>query len=147
MRFCQSDGTPLVDDAPAFDPDATVVARPEPPAAEMPQEERVAVGIAPIAEPEEVLDLPAADPLKTMYVSEDEMRAARGRQILALDVIVEDHRLTGCRMLVGDVIGPEEIIGMGLCGSNANGEFQTLDIGLETLDSYSNAASSLRSPP
>ena len=66
MRFCQSDGTPLVDDAPAFDPYATVVARPEPPAAETPQEERVEVGIAPIAEPEEVLDLPAADPLKTM---------------------------------------------------------------------------------
>lgn len=78
MRFCQSDGTPLVDDAPAFDPYATVVARPEPPAAETPQEERVEVGIAPIAEPEEVLDLPAADPLKTMYVSEDEMRAALG---------------------------------------------------------------------
>jgi hypothetical protein len=81
MRFCQSDGTPLVDDAPAFDPYATVVARPEQPAAEMPQEERVEVGISPIAEPEEVLDLPAADPLKTMYVSEDEMRAALGGSV------------------------------------------------------------------
>lgn len=81
MRFCQSDGTPLVDDAPAFDPYATVVARPEQPAAETPQEERVEVGISPIAEPEEVLDLPAADPLKTMYVSEDEMRAALGGSV------------------------------------------------------------------
>ena len=109
MRFCQVDGTPLVDDAPAFDPYATIVApagvsapvEPEEPAAVEPEapvdvepavmsaesietgESEAATQIAeypqvdaPIAEPDDVLDLPEADPLKTMYVSEDEMRAA-----------------------------------------------------------------------
>lgn len=123
MRFCQVDGTPLVDDAPAFDPYATIVApagvsapsEPEPPAeiepvapadAEPPvmsiepietAESEAATRIAdyppvsaPIAEPEDVLDLPSApDPLKTMYVSEDEMRAALGSVDAADDQIME----------------------------------------------------------
>lgn len=91
MRFCQVDGTPLVDDAPAFDPYATIVARPfptEPPAevpaepaapvAEAPAEGEIhqTVGSIPIAEPDDVLDLPTTDPLKTMYVSEAEMQSA-----------------------------------------------------------------------
>ncbi|MEP6788754.1 MAG: DUF4190 domain-containing protein [Acidobacteriota bacterium] len=104
MRFCQVDGTPLVDDAPAFDPYATIVAQPIPtitpveePAAEVAPEEaaveapaeaptdvveepedNMTIGSLPIAEPEDVLDLPANDPLKTMYVSEGEMEAALG---------------------------------------------------------------------
>ncbi|MEO7673727.1 MAG: DUF4190 domain-containing protein [Pyrinomonadaceae bacterium] len=74
MRFCQSDGTPLVDDAPPLDPYKTMVARPE----------DIAAGISAslgAAEPQstkdegEVLQLPVeADPLKTMYASEDEIR-------------------------------------------------------------------------
>jgi hypothetical protein len=74
MRFCQTDGTPLVDAAPAVDPYKTMVARPEdiaamiPPAAPSEPE--------PPAAAEEVLDLPAADPKKTMYASEDEIRSA-----------------------------------------------------------------------
>lgn len=102
MRFCQVDGTPLVDDAPAFDPYATIVA-PAIPVAEPPVEEPVAeaataepeapvveepaveepvihqtIGSMPIAPPEEILDLPSSDPLKTMYVSDAEMQAALG---------------------------------------------------------------------
>lgn len=98
MRFCQVDGTPLVDEAPAFDPYATIVAPPiaaEAPAAE-PQAEEIVAESAPVDEasdeafaiespssaaielPEDVLDLPEADPLKTMYVSDDEMKAALG---------------------------------------------------------------------
>ncbi|MFT3745617.1 MAG: DUF4190 domain-containing protein [Pyrinomonadaceae bacterium] len=90
MRFCQVDGTPLVDDAPAFDPYATIVARPFPteqpveipaepePVAETPAEPEIhqTVGSIPIAEPDDVLDLPTTDPLKTMYVSEAEMQSA-----------------------------------------------------------------------
>src|SRR5687767_340891 len=107
MRFCQVDGTPLVDEAPAFDPYATIVASPvpsaneinaeeespveetpaeEPPVEEAPAEEAPAEA-APVDEasdeaassespsstaievPDDVLDLPEADPLKTMYVS------------------------------------------------------------------------------
>ena len=105
MRFCQVDGTPLVDDAPAFDPYATIVAQPKPPsepveepaaeapaaesAIETPSEDPVeaaadepvahqTIGSLPIAEPEDVLDLPENDPLKTVFVSEDEMQAALG---------------------------------------------------------------------
>jgi hypothetical protein len=81
MRFCQVDGTPLVDDAPAFDPFATIVgaappkqeekseAVPETPFVPQPEEPEA------ISEPDDVLEMPD-DPLKTMYVSEDEMRSA-----------------------------------------------------------------------
>ena len=82
MRFCQIDGTALVDDAPAFDPFATIVgvAPPkkeerseeaeEPPFVQQPEEP------VSISEPDDVLEMPDADPLKTMYVSEDEMLSA-----------------------------------------------------------------------
>ena len=93
MRFCQVDGTPLVDDAPAFDPYATMMARPEDlssikgaaeePVVSQPEE------APPIAEPEDVLDLPEADPLKTMYVSEEEMQAVLTGETKAESDIVE----------------------------------------------------------
>lgn len=132
MRFCQVDGTPLLDDAPAveapevveeeaaFDPYATIVgtaASFAPPAEETPAQEPAAeivepepevvaeaepepaaeaepettesaeydpavhmtIGSVPIAPPEDVLDLPTDDPLKTMYVSDTEMEAALGQ--------------------------------------------------------------------
>ena len=70
MRFCQSDGTPLVDDAPPLDPYKTMVARPEDISAAMPPASPV-----PAAKEEEVLQLPVEpDPLKTMYASEEEIR-------------------------------------------------------------------------
>ena len=113
MRFCQTDGTPLVEDEPAFDPFATIMAKPgefkapasaepaqphepaaepaapEEPAAEPAKPESVTLepvvetaaepAPEPIAEPDDVLDLPTPpDPLKTMYVSESEMQAVFG---------------------------------------------------------------------
>lgn len=116
MRFCQIDGTPLVDDAPPVDAFKTMVvpaadlpvssaesvhspspqvdepaspAQPtfEPPAPAQPAFEAAAPPAQPtfeaatpaISEPEELLDIPGAnDPLKTMYVSEEEMRQALG---------------------------------------------------------------------
>jgi hypothetical protein len=97
MRFCQSDGTPLVDAAEPVDPYKTMVARPGeisaaiPPS--MPAEEN------PIEEPgreDDVLQLPKQnDPLKTMYASEDEIRremnAARGDD----DQVIEIPPLSG----------------------------------------------------
>lgn len=75
MRFCQVDGTPLIDDVP-FDPYATIVgtsATIAPPA-----EEPAAADPTPsqssISVPEEVLEAPDSDPLKTMYVSDAEMK-------------------------------------------------------------------------
>lgn len=63
MRFCQADGTPLVDDAP-LDPYKTMVAQPG----------HIANAMSPSQD--DVLDLPdASDPAKTMYASEDEIRA------------------------------------------------------------------------
>src|SRR5438034_11456926 len=87
MKFCQVDGTPLVDDAPAFDPYATMVAgakdmAPTEPAAETPKEptfEPQPEEPAAIAPPENVLALPEAAPLKTMYVSDAELKKGRGR--------------------------------------------------------------------
>lgn len=112
MRFCQVDGTPLVDDAPAFDPYATIVAPAgiavppveEAPVAEAPveaspstlDESEAATQIAPfpdsapIAEPSDVLDLPAeSDPLKTMYVSEDELKQALGETASVEEDLIE----------------------------------------------------------
>ncbi|MEP6945139.1 MAG: DUF4190 domain-containing protein [Acidobacteriota bacterium] len=85
MRFCQVDGTPLVDDAPPLDPYKTIVARPidlaasepaSPPAA--PASPAFQASMPAIEEPEDLLHLPVADPLKTMYVSDEEMRKAMG---------------------------------------------------------------------
>ncbi len=83
MKFCQVDGSALVAAEPAFDPYATMVAgsrdvappeeEPKTPAFEPQPEEP-----APIAPPENILDLPEADPLKTMYVSEAELKEAMG---------------------------------------------------------------------
>lgn len=80
MRFCQTDGTALIDAAPAVDPYKTMVARPEDIAAAIPPMAASVSEPIPPAEPEaseEVLDLPpAADPKKTMYASEEEIRSA-----------------------------------------------------------------------
>lgn len=90
------DDAPVVDAEPAFDPYATIVGTkanvieltPEEPAAEFASDASAyqanaeepmihqTVGSMPIAPPEDVLDLPSNDPLKTMYVSETEMQAA-----------------------------------------------------------------------
>lgn len=78
MRFCQVDGTPLVDDVP-FDPYATIVgtsANIAPPAEEVAAESTASQSA--ISVPEEVLDSPNSDPLKTMYVSDSEMEQVLG---------------------------------------------------------------------
>ncbi len=81
MRFCQSDGTPLVEDVPV-DPYKTMVARPGDLAAATPPDES-----------EDVLDLPAqSDPAKTMYASEEEIRsemATRDEQVIDIPPLVE----------------------------------------------------------
>lgn len=64
MRFCQTDGTPLVEDAP-LDPYKTMVAQPGDLAHAMGSSSQ-----------DDVLDLPSeSDPAKTMYASEGEIRA------------------------------------------------------------------------
>ncbi len=87
MKFCQIDGTPLVPDAPAIDPYKTIVSRsveipaitPDPPPSAPASEPPASPADRSINEPEDLLDVPsAADPLKTMYVSDEEMRAAMG---------------------------------------------------------------------
>ena len=82
MRFCQSDGTPLVEVAEEVDPYKTMVARPGEIAAAIPKQasdkplEIIPEPIkAPPAEEEEVLQIPAvSDPMKTQFVSEAEIR-------------------------------------------------------------------------
>ena len=86
MRFCQADGTPLVDDAPV-DPYKTMVARPE---------DIAAASGGSAAASEDVLDLPSdSDPAKTMFASEDEIRAemaardAGDEQVIDIPPLVE----------------------------------------------------------
>jgi len=69
MRFCQADGTQLVAVAETIDPYKTMVARPEEIAAAMPPKTP-----EPIHEEGDVLQIPKADPNKTMFVSEEELR-------------------------------------------------------------------------
>jgi hypothetical protein len=79
MRFCQSDGTPLVDEAPV-DPYKTMVARPE----------DIAAAIPPVKDEEEVLELPVeSDPLKTMYASEEEIRKEMAAHDLSDEPMME----------------------------------------------------------
>lgn len=73
LRFCQADGTSLVDDAPPLDPYATMVAS----SAEIKAASQADNAPVPIAEPDNMLDLPApdgGDMMKTMVASADEMR-------------------------------------------------------------------------
>lgn len=95
MRFCQSDGTPLVDDAEPIDPYKTMVARPGDIAAAMPVESSETSIPAP-KDDDEVLQLPVeSDPLKTMYASEDEIRNemaakdAANEQVMEIPPLVE----------------------------------------------------------
>lgn len=87
MRFCQADGTPLVEETPV-DPYKTMVARPEDIAA--------ATGGAG-TQSDDVLDLPS-DPAKTMYASEEEIRnemAARDaadEQVIDIPPLVEPEQ-------------------------------------------------------
>lgn len=88
MRFCQSDGTPLVDDTPV-DPYKTMVARPEDIAAAIPPSSDALVAEAP--KEDEVLELPVeSDPLKTMYASEDEIRKEMNAHDDVKDEVVMD---------------------------------------------------------
>ncbi len=83
LRFCQVDGTPLVDKAedPApADPYKTMVARKEDVAAAIPKETSPAPSsvVPPIPSPleDQLLEIPPAnDPNKTQFVSEAELRA------------------------------------------------------------------------
>ncbi len=79
MRFCQSDGTPLVDDAPPVDPYKTMVASSKDISAALGESEPASAEPAEKKAEEEVLQLPdEADPKKTMYVSEEELRREMG---------------------------------------------------------------------
>jgi hypothetical protein len=78
LRFCQADGTPLVDDVEDVDPYKTMVARPGDIAAAIASSEgRASEPPPPEPEREEpVLELPEEpDPNKTQFVSEEELRA------------------------------------------------------------------------
>lgn len=75
MRFCQADGTPLVDDAPAIDPYKTMVSSSRDIADSIPAADAAPPVEAPKEREQEVLELPPdRDPKKTMLVSEDEIR-------------------------------------------------------------------------
>ena len=85
MRFCQADGTPLVEDAP-LDPYKTMIARPEDIAAASSSGSQAS---------DDVLDLPSAsDPAKTMYASEDEIRAEMNARDTGDEQVIDIPPLT-----------------------------------------------------
>jgi hypothetical protein len=91
LRFCQADGTPLVDDVEEVDPFKTMVARPGEFAAAVPP----AKPDKP-AEEEPVLDIPdEVDSNKTQVVSEAELRAEMakiddpGEQVVEIPPVAE----------------------------------------------------------
>ncbi len=73
MRFCQTDGTPLVEAAESHDPYATMVASKDEIAASIPRE---SPGAGSYSKEDDVLEIPDSDddPMKTSVVSEAEMR-------------------------------------------------------------------------
>lgn len=89
LRFCQADGTPLVDAPPPIDPYKTMVARPEDIAAAIPQTPAEVQPPAPVDEP--VLEIPPVevDPKKTMYASEEEIRSAMAEVSAPEEPIIE----------------------------------------------------------
>ncbi len=75
LRFCQTDGTPLVEDAPPPDPYATMVASKEEIMAGMPPINSSADSSPVSGDDDDLLDIPAEDErdsMKTMYVSDAE---------------------------------------------------------------------------
>jgi hypothetical protein len=88
MRFCQTDGTVLVDDAPAADPYKTVVSNqseiPAPPVDPF----KTMVASPPIfAKEDDVLQLPEdLDEMKTMLVSRDELKSSEAEDVPKLDL-------------------------------------------------------------
>ncbi|HLM59526.1 MAG TPA: DUF4190 domain-containing protein [Pyrinomonadaceae bacterium] len=77
MKFCQTDGTLLVQDAPPADPYKTVVGNQSDIASAIPPLDpfKTMVAIPPKAQEDDLLQLPEEpDALKTMVVSQDELR-------------------------------------------------------------------------
>lgn len=89
MRFCQTDGTVLVDDTPAVDPYKTVVSNqseiPAPPVDPF----KTMVASPPIfaKDEDDVLQLPEElDEMKTMLVSRDELKSSEAGDVPKLDL-------------------------------------------------------------
>jgi Domain of unknown function (DUF4190) len=95
LRFCQVDGTPLVDKAETVDPYKTMVASKEEIAAAMrksPDETKPEVPEPAVPAPleNELLEIPpAADPNKTQVVTEEELRAEMARMSDDEDSVID----------------------------------------------------------
>ncbi|MGH9948466.1 MAG: DUF4190 domain-containing protein [Pyrinomonadaceae bacterium] len=94
MRFCQADGTPLVDMDEPVDPFKTMVASKEEILAAMPKD--LAPEPSPMPEPSvpavienEVLEIPPVDPNKTQFVSEAELRAEMDARSVDDEQVIE----------------------------------------------------------
>lgn len=106
MRFCQIDGTPLVDDKP-FDPYATIVGT----VATMkpaPSEPEATTGASSTAidVPEDVLEIPEADPMKTVTVSDAEMREVLETASAAAEMPAEEIKADALEAEVPHVAPP-----------------------------------------
>ena len=75
LRFCQSDGTPLVEDAPPPDPYATMVASKDEIMSAMPDEPKDDSPASAAEDEDDLLDIPdESDSMKTMFVTDEERK-------------------------------------------------------------------------
>ena len=76
LRFCQSDGTPLVEDAPPPDPYATMVASKDEIMSAIPDGRKIRLPLlSPTEDDDDLLDIPEeSDSMKTMFVTDAERK-------------------------------------------------------------------------
>ena len=99
LKFCQTDGTPLVEDAPPPDPYATMVASKDEIMSAMPDAPKDAPPSSAVDD-DDLLDIPGeSDSMKTMFVTDEERKDMFGESsskpipppIFGQDELLEDH--------------------------------------------------------
>ena len=99
LKFCQTDGTPLVEDAPPSDPYATMVASKDEIMSAMPDTPKDAPPSSAVDD-DDLLDIPGeSDSMKTMFVTDEERKDMFGESsskpipppIFGQDDLLEDH--------------------------------------------------------
>ena len=116
LRFCQSDGTPLVEDAPPPDPYATMVASKDELMSAMPDAPKDASPASVSEDDDDLLDIPEeSDSMKTMFVTDEERKDMFDEPsskpipppIFGQDDLLEDHSSSNADTLLAQPEPPK----------------------------------------